>query len=428
MSELTQFKKTEAQVKAVKRIVSSTAANICIEGGSRAGKSFEIMRQIIVRAAKEPHSEHIICRETFNAAKRSIWLKTMPDVFRICFPDLSPNMKRSDGIYYAELTNGSKIYIAGLDDDKKLERLLGTEYSTLWINESNQVPFTAVTKLKSRLAQKNKLVKRSYFDLNPTKTTSWVFQVFHQKVNPSDGEMLNDPDNYLVIRMSPQDNLENIDPEYIKMLESLPEKERLRFLMGEYDDENTGAAVYAFHDDHVSEDAKRLPGTVYCGVDFNISNNADVIISHHAHGIYVWDEQLIAGDTFQKADGLKRKGVSGATVICDSTGKARRTSGMSDHEILKQAGFKVVYKTNPAIKDKIANLNRVFTLGLIKIHPRCKKLLRDLKQLQWRADGLKLDSGSDDSLGHLTDCLAYAAWYLYPLQDKSGYKINSSPR
>lgn len=424
---MSDFKKTPAQVEAVKRIVSSTAANICIEGGSRAGKSFEIMRQIIVRAAKEPHSEHIICRETFNAAKRSIWLKTMPDVFRICFPDLKPQMKRSDGIYYTELSNGSKIYIAGLDDDKKLERLLGTEYSTLWINESNQVPFTAVTKLKSRLAQKNGLIKRSYFDLNPTKTTSWVYQVFHQKVNPSDGEMLSDPENYLTIKMSPQDNLENIDPEYIKMLESLPEKERLRFLMGEYDDENTGAAVYAFSDDHVTEEAKKLQGTVWVGSDFNVLYNSDVLCSQHAHGLYVWDEQQIAGDTFKKCEGLNRKGAPGASVVCDSTGKARRTSGISDHEILKQAGFNVVVFQNPAVVDKINNLNRCFTLGLIKIHPRCKKLIRDLKQLVWDKHG-QLDQKTDPSLSHLVDSLAYLCYKLYPLKDYAGYKISTGKR
>ena len=409
------FKKTLAQIKAVESIVSSDAKNICIEGGSRAGKSFEIMREFIVRASKVAGSEHLICRETFNSAKRSIWLKTMPDVLAICFPDLLYSFKRSDGIYYLELSNRSKIYIAGLDDQRKIERLLGTEYSTLWFNESNQMSFSAVNKLKSRLAQKNKLVNKAYFDLNPTKTSSWVYQVFHQKVNPQDGEMLPDPDNYLVIKMNPWDNLENIDEDYMKVLEALPEKEKLRFLSGEYDKDNSGAAVYAFNkDEHVTELAKRLEGTDYVGSDFNIDYNSDVIASQHANGIYVWGEIQIAGDTFKKCDELKRKGVSGATVVCDSTGKARRTSGKSDHIILKNAGFKVVYKTNPAVVDKIANLNRCFTLGLIKINPKCKKLIRDLTQLEWN-DKQQLDQKSDPSLSHLVDSLAYLCWSLYPL-------------
>ena len=410
------FKKTIAQDNAVNAVIDSSARNICIEGGSRAGKSFEIMRQLVIRASKVPNSDHLICRETFNSAKRSIWLKTLPDVMRICFPNLNYSMMRSDGIYYCELPNQSKIYIAGLDDAKKLERLLGTEYSTIWANESNQMSFSAISKLKTRLAQKNELTNRFYYDLNPTKTSSWVYQVFHQKVNPTDGEMLPDPENYMVIRMNPWDNLANIDDDYMDMLEALPEKEKLRFLSGEYDKDNSGAAVYAFDkESHVDEVAKRLEGTDYVGSDFNIDYNSDILASQHASGIYVWDEIQIAGDTFKKCDELTRKGVIGATVICDSTGKARRTSGTSDHLILKNAGFKVKFKTNPAVKDKIANLNRCFTLGLIKIHPRCKKLIRDLTQLEWDKHE-QLDQKTDPSLSHLCDSLAYLCWTLYPLR------------
>ena len=122
---MNSFKKTASQTLAVQEIVASSAHNFCLEGGSRSGKSVIIMRSIIVRAAKEAMSDHIICRETFNAAKRSIWQKTMPDVFRMFFAELKPKYNRSD--YYVQLSNGSRIFIAGLDDKEKLERLLGTE-------------------------------------------------------------------------------------------------------------------------------------------------------------------------------------------------------------------------------------------------------------------------------------------------------------
>lgn len=409
------FKQTEAQKNAVKQIVQSNCADVCFEGGSRSGKSFEIMRQIIVRAAKVPNSDHIICRETFNAAKRSIWLGTMPDVYRKCFPNLHAKPERADGIYFSRLPNDSKIYLAGLDDEKKVERLLGTEYATLWINETNQVSFKAVSKLKSRLAQKNKLKKRTYYDLNPTKTASWVYQYFHQFINPEDGEAISNKSDLLTIKMNPQDNIENIDEDYIKMLEKLPEKERLRFLLGEYDDENSGAAVYAFNsDEHVSESAIKLIGTDWVGSDFNFEYNSDVLASQHANGIHVYDEIQIAGDTYKKADELKRKGVTGANIVSDSTGKNRSTKGKSDHIILREAGFNVVPTMNPAVVDKIANLNRCFTLGLIKIHPRCKKLIRDLVQLKWDKHG-QLDQTTDKSLSHLVDSLAYLCWKIFPL-------------
>lgn len=408
------FKKTDSQKKAINTIVNNLATNVLLYGGSRSAKSFTIMFAIIVRASKVK-SDHIIVRETFNAAKVSIWKKTLPTVFNLAFPYLSYKLDKSD--YVCTLPNGSEIKIGGLDDDKRLERLLGTEYSTIWINEANQVPYSGVNKLKSRLAQKNDLRKLVFYDLNPTTTTSWVYQLFMQKVDPQDGEMLDDPKDYLSIKMDVQGNLENIDVNYIKMLEKLPKKERLRFLEGEFDNENTGAAVYSFNkEDHVTEEAVKLEGTDWVGSDFNIDFNSDIIASQHANGIFVHNENQIAGDTYQKAFALIEKGFAGATIVCDSTGKNRSTKGRSDVIILREAGFDVRIKTNPSVKDKIANLNRCFTLGLIKINPKCKKLIRDLTQLKWDKRG-QLDQKTDPSLSHLVDGLAYLVWYLYPLVD-----------
>jgi len=407
------FKNTITQDEAVKKIVSSLATDFCLYGSSRSGKSFIIMKAIIVRASKAM-SDHIIVRETFSAAKISIWQKTLPDVLRIAFPNLKHTMNKSD--YVCTLANGSTIKIAGLDDDKRIERLLGTEYSTLWINESNQVPYAGVNKLKTRLAQKNILKKLVFYDLNPTKTSSWVYQLFEQKIDPQDGEMLDNPKDFESFQMNIQGNLENVDENYLKMLSKLPEKEKLRFLLGEFDSDNSGAAVYAFNrEEHIDEKAERLPGTDWVGSDFNIAYNSDVLASGHANGIHVWNEIQIAGDTFKKCSELKNKGVSGASIVADSTGKARRTSGKSDHIILREAGFEIIPTVNPLVIDKIANLNRCFTLGLIKIHPRCKKLIRDLMQLVWDKN-MKLDQKTDPSLSHLVDALAYLCWKLYPLK------------
>jgi hypothetical protein len=230
--------------------------------------------------------------------------------------------------------------------------------------------------------------------------------------------MLDSPEDYDSFQMNIQGNLENVDEEYLKMLEKLPKKERLRFLLGEYDDQNTGAAVYSFNKaEHVSQVAAKQPGTIFVGSDFNIAYNSDVLCSRTNDLLHVWDESQIAGDTFKKCDELKRKGASGASVIADGTGRARRTSGKSDHAIMKDAGFTIVHQTNPLVVDKIANLNRCFTLGLIKINPKCKKLIRDLTQLKWDKNK-QLDQKTDPSLSHLVDALAYLCCNQFPLIKK----------
>ena len=164
---------------------------------------------------------------------------------------------------------------------------------------------------------------------------------------------------------------------------------------------------------------------MFVGTDFNIDYNSDVLTSRTAEQLYVWDEIQVAGDTFKKCDELIKKGVKGADVISDGTGKNRSTKGKSDHIIMKDAGFNVIPTVNPFVVDKIANLNRCFTLGIIKIHPRCKKLIRDLTQLVWDKN-MQLEQKVDPSLSHLVDCLAYLCWKLYPLTGSKKYSIRLS--
>ena len=411
---ITSFRKTDTQKDAVKKIIASRSKNIMLYGGSRSGKSFLAVYIMIVRACKI-RCDQIIVRNTFNSIKNSIWMETLPAVFRVAFPDLPVSWDKTN--YIATLPNGSTLRCAGLDDGDKLERLLGLEFSGIQAEECNQIPFVAIEKLKTRLAQRNDLKKIVLYTQNPTHKSSAYYQLFEQGINPQDGEAMDEEQrgDYLSIRMNVQGNLQNIDKDYVKMLEKLPEAERKRFLYGEYAEDNAGAAIYAFvRDECVSEEAVRLEGTDWVGSDFNYVYNSDVLVSQHASGSYVWDEVQIEGDTFKKCDALKKKGVTGATIICDSTGRNRSTKGKSDHHILKEAGFQVQFKTNPAVKDKIANLNRCFSLGLIKVNPRCKKLIRDLTQLVWDKNG-QLDQKTDPSLSHLVDGLAYYCWVQYPL-------------
>ena len=157
------FKKTIAQVKAIK-LLASPAKFIMLYGGSRSGKTFIIVFAIIVRACK-CKSRHVMLRQTFNSIKTSIWLDTMIKVLDIAFPDLSFEKNKSD--YYITLPNGSEIWIAGLDDDKRVEKILGKEFSTIFFNECSQLSYSSVQIALTRLAEKNSLKKKAYFDENP---------------------------------------------------------------------------------------------------------------------------------------------------------------------------------------------------------------------------------------------------------------------
>ena len=150
------------------------------------------------------------------------------------------------------------------------------------------------------------------------------------------------------------------------------------------------------------------------GSDFNVSPTTSIVFQICNGVMYVCDEVwLDVGDTFKLCDALIKKGVKGGKVFPDSTGKNRKTSGKSDFDILKENGFTVQYVHNPLQRDRVNNINRLFTHDAIIVHPRCKKLINDLSKVQWKNG--KLDEGADKKLTHISDCLGYPAWQLFPM-------------
>jgi phage terminase large subunit len=407
---LSEFKKTSKQLDATK--LMGEKKHFLLMGGSRSGKSLLILHSLIIRAIKVK-SRHAIIRKTFNSLKRSIWNDTLIKVLNMAFPQLKVQFNKTD--YILTFPNGSEIYFIGLDNPKSAEKILGLEVSTLFFNEISELDFSSVQLAITRLAERNDLVKRCWYDMNPNAKNSWAYYLFLKGLNPSDNEPLVNPEDYGYFQINPIDNTENIDENYLRLLESMPEKERLRFLHGEFTDSGNGAVYYAFtRDNNVQEfnEAYRI-GQCRVGLDFNVQPMTGVI-SYHVNGIfYIWDEAFLENsDTFKMVDHLKAKKYIG-TIYPDSTGNNRKTSGKSDHLILKEAGFAVNFTRNPFVTDRTNNINRLLRDGKIIIHPRCKKLINDLEKVTWKND--ELDQKTDKMLTHISDALGYLCWAIDPL-------------
>lgn len=417
------FKKTLIQVKAITMLAGAALHNM-LYGGSRSGKTFILCYAVILRACKTK-SRHCILRLKFNHAKRAIWLDTLPKVMSICFPDLSYKTNATD--YYITLSNGSEIWVGGLDDKARVEKILGNEYSTLYFNECSEIPLSSINIALTRLAEKNSLVKKVYYDENPPSKKHWSFWLFKKFWHPDAEEEL-DPNDYASMMMNPKDNLENIDPDYIKnILSKLPENERIRFLSGEFVDGDDGIAYYEFDREvHTSAEAVQRAGTTFIGMDFNVDPMTAVLFQFYNNTIHVFDEVYLRNsDTPKMCKELKRRGYAGLKVIPDSTGGNRKTSGQSDFDILKQNGFSTMAVFNPFVTDRVNNVNRLFADNRIIINPKCKKLINDLEQVAWKDN--KLDQkGESKLLTHISDCLGYGAWKMEPIVGSTSRKIRLS--
>lgn len=211
-------------------------------GGARSGKTFFIVRAIVIRALRAPGSRHVIFRLRFNACKASIWLDTFQKVMRLCFSDVKVDPHKQEG--YVTFPNGSEIWFAGLDDKERVEKILGMEFATIYFGECSQIPYSTVLTALTRLAQKcPEIQNRAYFDLNPTTTKHWTHALFIEHMDPVSRMPLpkHIAKQYGWMRMNPVDNKDNIDPDFIEALESMPERVRKRFLEGSYVAEIDGA-------------------------------------------------------------------------------------------------------------------------------------------------------------------------------------------
>lgn len=386
-------------------------------GGSRSGKTFNIIRAMIIRACKTK-SRHLAVRLKFNHAKTSLWYETFQKVLDLCFPDLPVRQNKSD--WFFQFPNGSEIWVGGLDEKKRVEKILGKEYSTIFFNECSQIPYGSITMALTRLAEKNSLNKKAYYDENPPTKKHWSYPLFIKGLDPDTWEPRKDAHNYSSILMNPQDNIENIDDDYLDVLSNLPEKDRLRFLQGEFGDESSGQIYYAFDRE---KNVKALPLgltnlPITVAMDFNVNPGTALITKITNEKIYVIDEIWLENtNTIEMIKTIQSKFPGRHRLIPDSTGNKRSTSApmaaQSDIAQLKEF-YEVPNVRNPFRVDRYNNVNNLFEKDRLFISPKCVKLIKDLEQVSYK-QGTNMPDTTDKTLGHITDALGYVVSWAHPI-------------
>lgn len=244
----TEFKLTPKQL-AAQAILASDAKHIMLFGGSRSGKTFLLVRNVVLRALKAPESRHVIFRFRFNALRAAIIEDTFPKVMRLAFPGVAYKLDKE--AWFATFPNKSQLWFAGLDDKERTEKILGMEFATIYLNECSQIPYASRNLTITRLAQQvdqqvegmetAQLKPRLYYDENPPTKAHWTYRLFIQKVDVDTKTDLTKPDDYAWFQINPRDNQENVASDYIETLEGMSARMRKRFLDGQFGDAIAGA-------------------------------------------------------------------------------------------------------------------------------------------------------------------------------------------
>ncbi len=231
---MTTFSLTSKQQEAT-RLLGGAPMHTLLYGGSRSGKTFVAQRAVVIRALKA-ESRHAALRFRFNHIKESLVYDTFPKVMKLCFPEVPYTLNKSD--WFASFPNGSEIWFGGLDDKDRTDKILGKEFASMLFEEISQIAFSSVETALSRLAQKTPLALRAYYTENPPTKGHWSYKLFKQLINPANNNPVPDPTNYQSVFMKPEDNADNVAPEYMALLRNMSGARRKRFYEGEFADEN----------------------------------------------------------------------------------------------------------------------------------------------------------------------------------------------
>lgn len=257
------YRPTPRQRKMSKLLVRSGAGEFLAYGGGRSGKTIHACRILWIRAERCPGSHHAICRNTFKDCRQKIGMVTMRKLLGPQMMDRSYELNRTDWIY--TLPNGSEIWLAGIGTEEEADKLLGTEFSTIFYNECNQMHYLNIETTYSRLAEKNELKKLRLYDCNPKKKSGHVYTKFFRGLHPIEKTPLK-KGSTSCIQMNPNHN-PHIDETYIEIMEGTTAASQKRFIKGEFSEEDEGK-VFELEDIHNS----RVTHT-----DFNIED-LDIIV------------------------------------------------------------------------------------------------------------------------------------------------------
>lgn len=243
-----EFRLNSKQMEALTYLTDKTARHTLLLGGARSGKTFLIVRVMLLRALLYPNSRHLSLRLHRTSAEKYLWKQTLKDVIEKCFPDVAFVLNNSR--LTVTCPNGSTYWFGGLDEGDKGEGLLGSDWNTIHYDEISEMPIPMVMQSRTRLSLKSynekrtkECINRTFATINPTFVTSPVYKMYIAKFNV-ERNLPMDEDTaslYNSFQINPVDNLDNISKEFIRELQTQTDANQRRFLNGEWSQESKDA-------------------------------------------------------------------------------------------------------------------------------------------------------------------------------------------
>lgn len=228
---------------------------------------------------------------------------------------------------------------------------------------------------------------------------------------------------YGLIQASTYDNEKNLPDGYIESLrQSYPPRLIEAYLNGQFVNLTSGAVYPDFDRQLNHTDITLQKGdTLHIGMDFNVLNMSAVVHVIKNNVAYAVDEIIGARDTPTMCQIIQGRYPNHHIIIYpDASGHntSSKSSSVSDHSILRQAGFSIkVASTNPSIKDRVNAMNALICNSQgdrrYFINTRmCPEYTDSLEKQVYDKSGMPDKTAGHD---HMNDAGGYFVAYQYPI-------------
>lgn len=250
-------------------------------GGAGSGKSQQIIQFLLSEIAnhtENTYQTYFVIRKVASTIRNSVFqdfINKISDWGIGSIVDPKPGLM--------EIRSGTnRIVFLGCDNPEKLKSLSQAKY--IWVEEATELTLDDWTQITLRLRGKSKTKKRFFLTFNPISDSHWIKKFFFDERHKLE------EDSVLDIHATYLDNLDKLDSEYVKRMDSLkltyPTMYQIYALgeWGVWDRENL-FAQYFNEGRHVVAQSigvdKRYP--LYLSFDFNVKNTC-VVAQHLLNG------------------------------------------------------------------------------------------------------------------------------------------------
>ena len=373
-----------------KHLLKSNKKIIVEQGGTRSGKTYNILLWIIFSYCTQNTNKIItICRKSFPSLRATV-MRDFLDILKThkMYNEINHNKSSSEYKLYNNL-----VEFISLDEPQKVR---GRKRDVLFINEANELYFEDWQQLLFRTNEKIIL------DYNPSDEYSWIYD----KVINRD-----DADFYITTY---KDNT-FLEQALIKEIERLKETDPQYWqIYGLGQKGVSKSTIFNYEESNIPGDAEFLS----MGVDYGYTNDptAHISVYKKGHNLYAQEHLYKTMMTAEDIHSHFKLLNVGDKIIYSDSSEPR----LNDY--LRRTGWNI----RPTVKGRDSIIAGIDLLKRYKLYvtPDSKNLIQEFRNYKWSEDKTgKLTNIPIDKHNHLLDSLRYATFNILSKPNFGKYAI-----